>query len=81
MKKAIFILPVLMFAGINDSYAFKKGFNEGLLIKQGLFGKILNKKEINNKCYNIYKKDSKDKYIKQNKKIFMQGCVQALSDF
>ena len=31
MRKLIFFIPFILFAGVNDSYAFKKGFEEGKL--------------------------------------------------
>ena len=81
MKRLIFLLPIFLFAGINNSYAFKKGYQEGLIIKRMSFGKIFNKKEINKKCLNVWKKDSIDNYIKQNRDIFLKGCKEALESF
>ena len=81
MKRILFLLPIFLFAGLNNSYAFKKGYQEGLILKQMLFGKILTKKEINKKCLNIWQKDSKDNYIKENRDIFLKGCKEALSGF
>ncbi len=80
MKKiALLFVPLFLLAGINDSYAFKQGYREGMIIKQSLFNKMLSKKQIKQKCLNAWQKDSNDRYIKQNKKIFLKGCQEALS--
>ena len=79
MKKLVVFLPLFLFGGLNNSYAYKKGYQEGLIIKQTLFGKFLNQKEIEKKCITIWKKDSKDDYIKQNKDTFLKGCEEALT--
>ncbi len=79
MKKIFFILPIFLYAGLNNSYAYKKGFQEGMIIKHMLFGKILNQTQINQKCLNIWKKDSTQDYIKENKDTFLKGCKEALS--
>jgi len=81
MKRLIFLMPVFLFAGINDSYAFKKGYQEGMIIKRMSFGRILNQKEITKKCLNVWQKDSVDNYIKQNKDVFLKGCEEALKSF
>ena len=82
MKKIIFLLPIFLLAGLNDSYAFKKGFEEGKIIKMSLFNRFLSKEVINKKCLEAYEKDSKDnKYIKENKNVFLKGCIEALSGF
>ena len=81
MKRVLFLLPIFLFAGLNNSYAFKKGYQEGLIIKQMLFGKTLTKKEIYKKCLNSWQRDSKDNYIKENKDTFLKGCKEALSGF
>jgi len=81
MKKILFLFPVFLFAGLNNSYAYQKGYQEGIIIKQMMFGKFLTKKQIENKCFNIWKKDSTDNYIKQNKDTFLKGCEAALSSF
>ena len=81
MKKILFFIPLFLFAGINDSYAFKKGYMEGKIIKQMMFGKMLSQKEINKKCLNALKRYSNDNYIKENKDIFLKGCKEALSGF
>ena len=79
MKKLLFLIPVFVLAGINDSYAFKKGFREGKMLKQIMFGKILSQEEINKKCLNIFNKYKNDKYIQENKNIFLKGCKEGLS--
>ena len=82
MKKLIFFIPFILFAGINDSYAFKKGFEEGKIIKMSLFNRFLSKEIIDKKCLEAYQKDSKvSKYIKENKDVFLKGCREALSSF
>ena len=80
MKRLIFILPIFLFAGINDSYAFKKGYQEGLHIKRSFFG-MLNNEQINGKCLQAYKRNSQNRYIKENKDTFLKGCKEALSGF
>ena len=79
MKKLLFFLPILLFAGLNNSFAYQKGYKEGLIMKQTLFGKFLTQKEIKQKCLNIWKKDSSNDYIKQNKDTFLKGCEAALT--
>jgi len=79
MKKVLFLFPVFLLAGLNNSYAYQKGYKEGMIIKQMIFGKILTQKQIEKKCLNIWKKDSTDNYIKQNKDTFLKGCEEALS--
>ncbi len=78
MKKLLFLFPIFVFAGLNNSYAYKKGYQEGMIIKQTLFGKILSQEEISNKCLKAWKKDSNNDYIKQNKDTFLKGCEAAL---
>ena len=80
MKILIFILPIFLFGGINDSYAFKKGYQEGKIIKQMMFGRILSNELINKKCLNAYENQT-EKYIKENKETFLKGCKEALSGF
>ena len=79
MKKILFIIPVFVLAGINDSYAFKKGFSEGKILKQMMFGKMLTQNQINKKCLNVLYKYKNDKYIQENKDIFLKGCEEGLS--
>ena len=79
MKKIFFLLPIFLFAGINSSYPFKQGYKEGNIIKQTLFGRVLSSQEIYNRCLNVWKKDSVDKSIKNNKDLFLKGCKEALS--
>ena len=79
MKKIFLLLPIFLFAGINNSYPFRQGYNEGKIIKQTLFGKILNSKEINQKCQDAWKRNSKDIVVKNHKNLFLQGCKEALS--
>ena len=79
MKKLMFLIPVFMIAGINDSYAFKKGFNEGKILKQMMFGRMLTQNQINKKCLNVLDKYKNDKYIQKNKDIFLKGCEEGLS--
>ena len=81
MKKILLLMPIFLFAGLSSSYPFKQGYKEGMIIKQSLFGKFLNQKEVYNKCLNAYKKDSNDKVIKNNKNLFLKGCKEALSGF
>ena len=81
MKKLLFLFPLFLFAGLNNSYAYKKGYQEGLIIKRSSFGKIFSLKDINKKCLNVWEKDSKEDYIKQNKNTFLKGCKEALSGF
>ena len=79
MKKILFFLPIFLFAALNSSYPFKQGYNEGSLIKQSLFGRVLNNNEIKQKCLKAWQKDSNDKVIKNNKDLFLKGCKEALS--
>ena len=80
MKKLVFLIPLFVFAGLNNSYAFKRGYKEGKIVKHMLFGKMLTNKEINNKCLEIFE-SIKDKYIKKNRDVFLKGCKEALSGF
>ena len=80
MKKIFLLLPIFLLAGINSSYPFRQGYNEGNIIKQSLFGRVLNSKEIYNRCLNVWKKDCVDKSIKNNKDLFLKGCKEALSN-
>ena len=80
MKRVFLLLPILLFAGINDSYAFKKGYQEGLNIKRSIFG-MLNDKKIESKCLQAYERNSQNRYIKENKDIFLKGCKEALRGF
>ncbi len=79
MKIIVLLLPIFVFAGLNNSYAYKKGYQEGIIISHSLFGKILSQKEINNKCLKAWEKDSDNNYVKQNKDTFLKGCEAALS--
>ena len=79
MRKILLFLPIFLFAGLNNSYAYKKGYQEGLIIKQMLFGKRLTSKQIEQKCLLVWQKYSKDDYINQNKDTFLKGCEAALS--
>ncbi len=81
MKKLLFLLPVFIFAGLNNSYAYKKGYQEGMLIRQSNFKANFSLEEINKKCLKAWKKDSQEDYIKQNKDTFLKGCKEALSGF
>jgi len=81
MKKILFLMPIFLFAGLNNSYAYQKGYKEGMIIKQMIFGKFLTQKQIEKKCLNTWKKDSTDNYIKQNKDTFLKGCEAGLSSF
>ena len=78
MKKIFLLLPAFLLAGVNSSYPFRQGYNEGSIIKQTLFGRVLNSKEVYNRCLNAWQKDSVDKAIKNNKSLFLQGCEEAL---
>ena len=78
MKKVLIILPMFLFAGLNNSYAYKKGYQEGIIIKQSLFGRVLSQKEISAKCLKAWEKDANNDYIKQNKDTFLKGCEEAL---
>jgi len=78
VKRILIFFPVIIFAGLNNSYAYQKGFREGMILKQRSFGKFFNQKEIYNKCLEIYKRDSIDNYIKSNKDTFLKGCEEAL---
>ena len=78
MKKIIFLsLALFLFAGNLSSSAYLKGKNEGKIIKQMLFGKILSKKEKINKCRNALK--NYKIFTKQQKKDFLRGCLESLS--
>ena len=79
MKKIFLLLPVFLLAGVNTSYPFRQGYNEGNIIKQSLFGKVLNSTDVYNRCLNAWKKNSVDKVIKNNKNLFLKGCKEALS--
>jgi len=79
MKKILFFIPIFLFAGLNNSYAYQKGYREGNTLKQMMFGRSLTSKQIEEKCLKIWQKDSSDKYIKQNKTTFLQGCEEALT--
>ena len=81
MKKIFIFLPIFLFAGINSSYPFRQGYTEGNIIKQSLFGRVLNSKEVYNRCLSVWKKDSVDNVIKNNKDLFLKGCKEALSGF
>ena len=82
MRKLLFLIPIFLFAGINDSYAFKKGYQEGKNIKMRLFNKSLSLTSINKICLEIYERDAKkNRYIKDNKEIFLKGCKEALTSF
>jgi len=79
MKKILVFFPIIIFAGLNNSYTYQKGFREGVILKQQSFGKIFSQKEINNKCLEIYKRDSlKDNDVKFHKDTFLKGCKEAL---
>ena len=80
MKKLLLLLPIFIFAGTNNSYAFKKGYQEGLNIKRSIFG-VLTDKQINSKCIQAYERNAKSRYIKENKDIFIKGCKEALKGF
>ena len=81
MKKLAIFLPIFVFAGLNNSYAYQKGYKEGVNIKRSLFGKLLTLKKINKLCLNSWEKYSHDNYIKENKETFLKGCKEALSGF
>ena len=81
MKKLLFLFPVFIFAGLNNSYAYKKGYQEGILVKHSSFKKVFSLKEIDKKCLKLWKKDSKEDYIKQNKDTFLKGCKEALRGY
>ena len=79
MKKILLLIPLFLFAGVNNSYAFKKGYMEGKIIKHMIFGRMLSQKEINKKCKNALNKYKNNNYIQANKNIFLKGCEEALS--
>jgi len=79
MKFFLVLLPIFLLAGINNSYPFRQGYNEGMIVKQTLFGRVLSSKEVYNKCLSIWKKDSVDTSIKNNKNLFIKGCEEALN--
>ena len=80
MKKVLFLIPIFLLAGINDSYAFKKGYQEGQIIKHMMFNRMLNQNQIQNKCLQAFK-NIKDEYIQKNKNLFLKGCEEALREF
>jgi len=79
MKKILFFIPIFLFAGLNNSYAYQKGYSEGKILKQMMFGRNFTPKQREEKCLKIWQKDSSDKYIQQHKTTFLQGCEEALS--
>ena len=78
MKKIFLLLPIFLFAGVNTSYPFRQGYKEGTIIKQTLFGRVLNSNQIKIRCLNAWKRDANDKVIQNNKNLFLQGCEEAL---
>jgi len=78
MKKSIIlVITSFLFAGSMSSSAYLKGQIEGKIIKQSLFGKMLNYKEKLNKCNNALR--NYKNYNEKQKRDFIKGCIETLS--
>ena len=76
-KSVILVIASFVFAGSMSSSAYLKGQIEGKIIKQSLFGKMLNYKEEFKKCNNVLK--NYKNFNEKQKRDFIKGCIESLN--